>query len=150
MGWFLRLKLHVIINSKGELVRIKLAPGNTDDRKPIPALCQGLFGPLFGGKGYISKALAETPKALGLKLITTPKKDMKPVPPSRFEKTILRRRALIETVFGELKNLCQIEHTRHRSANNFAVNLMAGIIAYYLSDGKPSLSLMHVNSLARA
>lgn len=75
---------------------------------------------------------------------------MKPVPLTRFEKAILRRRALIENVFDELKNLCQIEHTRHRSANNFLVNLMAGIVAYCLSDGKPSLSLIHVNALARA
>jgi hypothetical protein len=62
------------------------------------------------------------------------------------EKAILRRRALIGTVFDELKNLCQIEHTRHRSAANFVVNLMAGIMAAYcLSDNKPNLSLIGVN-----
>jgi hypothetical protein len=66
------------------------------------------------------------------------------------EKAILRRRALIETVFDELKNLCQIEHTRHRSAANFVVNLMAGIMAYCLSDNKPSLSLIRVNLLPQA
>jgi hypothetical protein len=71
---------------------------------------------------------------------------MKPVPRTDFEKAILRRRALIETVFDELKNLCQIEHTRHR----FAVNLMAGIIAYCLSDHKPTLSLISVNLLSQA
>jgi transposase len=150
MGWFFGFKLHAVINSKGELVRIRLTPGNVDDRKPVPALCQGLFGLLFGDKGYISKELAETLKEAGVKLITTLKKNMKPVPLTRFEKAILRRRALIETVFDELKNLCQIEHTRHRSANNFLVNLMAGIVAYCLSDGKPSLSLIHVNALDRA
>jgi hypothetical protein len=41
------------------------------------------------------------------------------VPRTDFEKAILRRRALIETVFDELKNLSQIEHTRHRSEANF-------------------------------
>jgi hypothetical protein len=85
-----------------------------------------------------------------LQLITTLEKNMKPVPRTEFEKIILRRRSLIETVFDELKNLCQIEHTRHRSLFNFLVNLMAGIVAYRLSDNKPALNLTRVNSLAKA
>jgi Transposase DDE domain len=49
----------------------------------------------------------------------------------------------VETVFDELKNLCQIEHTRHRSLSNFAVNLMAGIVAYCLQPVKPRIALRH-------
>ena len=150
MGWFFGFKLHAIINSKGDLVRIKITPGNTDDRKPVPEMCQGLFGLLFADKGYISKPLAETLQEMGVRLVTTLKKNMKPVPLTPFEKALLKRRSLIETVFDELKNLCQIEHTRHRSINNFIVNLMAGIVAYCLSDTKPSLSLIHVNALTKA
>lgn len=150
MGWFYGFKLHAIINSKGELLRLKLTPGNVDDRKPMPELCQGLFGQLFADKGYIAKWLTEKLAEQGLQLITTTKKNMKPVPRTYFEKYILRRRALIETVFDELKNLCQIEHTRHRSVFNFVVNVMAGIVAYCLSDSKPTLSLIRVNILAKA
>ena len=150
MGWFYGFKLHVIINSKGELLRIQLTPGNVDDRKPMPELCQGLFGQLFADKGYIARWLTETLAEQGLQLITTLKKNMKPIPRTDFEKAILRRRSLIETVFDELKNLCQIEHTRHRSPFNFVVNLMAGIAAYCLSDNKPSLSLTQVNLLQSA
>jgi len=62
----------------------------------------------------------------------------------------VRRRSLIATVFDELKNLCQIEHTRHHSGFNFVVNLMAGIIAYCLLNNKPSLSLTKDNVLAKA
>jgi hypothetical protein len=58
---------------------------------------------------------------------------MKPVPRTDFEKAILRRRSLIETVFDELKNLCQIEHTRHRSVSNFLVNLMVGVVAWLIA-----------------
>ena len=47
----------------------------------------------------------------------------------------------METVFDELKNLCQIEHTRHRSLSNFAVNLMAGIVAYCLQPVKPRIAV---------
>jgi transposase len=147
MGWFYGFKLHALINSKGELMSLKLTPGNVDDRQPILELCQGLFGQLFADKGYLGKELAEALAKQGIQLITPLRKNMKPVPRTDFEKAILRRRALIETVFDKLKNLCQIEHTRHRSVANFAVNLMAGIMAYCLSDNKPTLALTRVNLL---
>jgi transposase len=148
-GWFFGFKLHLIINSRGELVCIKLTPGNTDDRRPLPEMCEGLFGQLFADKGYIAKWLTEALAEQGIQLITKLKKSMKPVPRTDFEKAILRRRSLVETVIDELKNLCQIEHTRHRSVSNFLVNLMAGIVAYCLSDTKPSLNLTRVNLLPR-
>jgi transposase len=141
MGWFYGFKLHIIVNSKGELLRIKLTPGNTDDRKPMPEMGDGLFGQLFADKGYIAQWLTKALADKGIQLVTTLKKNMKPVPRTDFEKAILRRRSLVETVFDELKNLCQIEHTRHRSVSNFLVNLMAGVIAYCLSDTKPTLNL---------
>lgn len=150
MGWFFGFKLHLVINSKGERLDIRLAPGNTDDRKPVRALCEGLFGLLFGDKGYISKDLSKTLAEQGIELVTTLKKNMKPVPRTDFEKVILRRRSLVETVIDELKNLCQIEHTRHRSIANLLVNLMAGIVAYCLSDSKPSLNLIRTNALVKA
>jgi transposase len=55
MGWFYGFKLHVIINSKGELIRLKLTPGNVDDRQPMPELCPGLFGQLFADKATWAK-----------------------------------------------------------------------------------------------
>ena len=66
---------------------------------------------------------------------------MKPVLRTDFEKFVLGRRSLVETVIDQLKNLCQIEHTRHRSITNFGVNLMAGIVAYCISDNKPILNI---------
>jgi transposase len=148
MGWFYGFKLHLIINSKGELIRLKLTAGNVDDRKPLSKLCKGLFGYLFADKGYLGQQLTKALAEQGIQLITTLRKNMKPVPRTDFEKALLRRRCLIETVFDELKNLCQIEHTRHRSLGNFLVNLMAGLLAYCLSDHKPTLKLMRINALA--
>lgn len=150
MGWFFGFKLHLAVNAKGELLNVRLTPGSTDDRKPVPGLCEGLFGLLFGDKGYISKDLAKTLEEQGLALVTTVKKNMKPVPRTDFEKAILRRRSLVETVIDELKNLCQIEHTRHRSVANFLVNLMAGIVAYCLADDKPSLNLIRTGAMVKA
>ena len=48
------------------------------------------------------------------------------------DRLLLRKRFLIETINDQLKNISQIEHSRHRSALNFAVNLLAGLIAYDL------------------
>mgnify|MGYP000989185173 CR=1 FL=1 len=52
-----------------------------------------------------------------------------------------RKRSVIETVNDELKNVCQIEHTRHRSFDNFATNLIAGLIAYNLLPKKPEMNI---------
>ena len=150
MEWFYGFKLHLLINSHGELIRLKLTPGNGDDRTPMPELCQGLFGHLFADKGYLARCLTETLAAQRLQLIPTLKKNMKPMGHTAFEQALLRRRALIEPVFDELKNLCQLEHPRHRSGSNFIVNLMAGVIAYCLSDNKPTLALIQVKALAKA
>ena len=136
------------INSQGDLIRLKVTPGNVDARNPLLNLCKGLFGYLFADKGALAQKLTRSLAELGIQLITTLRKNMKPAPRTEFEQTLLRRRCLIETVFDELKNLCQIEHTRHRSVGNFLVNLMAGIVAYCVSDNKPTLKLMRVHALA--
>src|SRR5512144_310380 len=148
MGWFYGFTLHPIIKARGELIRLKLTAGKVDDRTPLPPLCRGLFGYLVADKGYIAQWLTQTLAERNIHLITTRRKNMKPAPRTEFEKALLRRRCLIETVFDELKNLCQIEHTRHRSVGNFLVNLMPGIVAYCLADNKPTLQLMRVNVLA--
>ena len=60
------------------------------------------------------------------------------------DKLLLRKRAIIETINDQLKNISQIEHSRHRSFVNFFVNLLAGLIAYCLQPKKPSLHIHHV------
>ena len=57
------------------------------------------------------------------------------------DKVLLRRRAIIESVVDQLKNVSQIEHPRHRSPTNFLVNLLCGLIAYCHQAKKPSLGI---------
>jgi transposase len=140
-GWFFGFKLHAIINHCGELLAIKVTPGNVDDRKPIPEMSDGLFGKLLADKGYLAKWLSAELEAKGISLLSRVRKNMKKVMLDPFDEALLRRRAVVETVFDELKNLCQIEHSRHRSVNNFMVNLISGIVAYCLSPNKPKIAI---------
>ena len=100
-----------------------------------------IFGKLFGDKGCISKDLFEQLFIDGVHLITKIKKNMKNSLMLLQDKIALRKRALIKTVNDELKNICQVEHTRHRSFDNFVTNLLSGLIAYSFFDKKPSINL---------
>ncbi len=144
MGWFFGFKLHIVINDKGELIAFKMTPANTDDRVPVDEMTQGLKGKLFGDRGYISQTLFNTLYQRGLQLVTKIKKNMKNKLMPLIDKLLLRKRAIVETVFDQLKNISQIEHSRHRSINHFMVNLVGALAAYILQPKKPSLNLQPV------
>lgn len=143
LGWFYGFKLHLIINDKGELLSFYLTKANVDDRniKVIQSLTEDIFGKLFGDKGYISKALSDLLFADGIQLITKVKKNMKQQSLSATDKILLRKRAIIESVNDELKNICQLQHTRHRSVNGFLFNVMSTLAAYSFFPKKPSLNI---------
>lgn len=131
----------MVINDCGELLGVRLTPGNVDDRKPVPGMTELLTGKLYGDKGYISQALFKELFGRGLQLVTTLRKNMKPKMVLLWDKLMLRKRSVIETVNDQLKNICQVEHTRHRSVNGFLVNLLAGLVAYTHQPKKPSIRL---------
>ena len=151
VGWFYGFKLHLIVNDRGEFIAMKLTPGNTDDRAVVPEMTQEIVGKLFGDKGYISQALFEHLFDRGLQLITRIKKNMKNKLIPMIDKILLRKRSIIETINDQLKNISQIDHTRHRSLWGFMVNLMGGLIAYSYREKKPSLKLnTHLSDLESA
>ncbi len=139
MGWFFGFKLHIVINDKGELMAFKITKGNVDDREPVPALAKGLVGKLIGDKGYVSSNLFLELWNDGLQLITKIKKNMKNKLMPLIDKILLRKRAIVESVNDQLKNISQIEHTRHRSVWNFVCNVVAELCAYSLQQKKPSI-----------
>ena len=138
-GWFYGLKLHLVINHKGEILSWMLSPGNVDDRSPVPALTNGLWGKLFGDRGYISKKLFELLHEQGVQLITKLKTRMKNMLMDTVDKTLLFKRGVIESVNNKLKSQCQIEHHRHRSIPHFMINLLSGLAAYSLNPIKPTI-----------
>lgn len=139
IGWFFGFKLHLIVNDSGEILAFTITPGNVDDRKPVPQLAQNLWGKLFGDKGYISKALADYLLKQNTSLFSGIKKGMKDKLIYLKDKILLRKRCIVETINDQLKNISQIEHSRHRSPKNFMINIVSGIIAYAKQSKKPSI-----------
>ena len=139
MGWFYGFKLHLLINERGEVLGLTLTPGNTDDRRPVAKLVRSLWGKLCGDRGYVRQELFEQLWAQGVQLITKLKRNMKNKLVPLFDKLLLRKRALIECVNDQLKNISQIEHTRHRSPVNGIVNMLAAVAAYTFQPNKPAL-----------
>ena len=141
MGWFFGFKLHLAVNDQGELLACCLTSGNVDDRKPVASMVKKLRGKLFGDRGYISAPLTTLLFEQGLHLITRLRKNMKNRLMHLSDKLLLRKRAIIESIIDQLKNISQIEHSRHRSPTNFVVHLIAGLLAYSHQDKKPGLHL---------
>lgn len=141
LGWFYGFKLHIAVSDCGELLSWQVTPGNIDDRRPVPKLARKLFGKLFGDLGYLSEPLRTLLGEQNLELITKVKKNMKNKFVRMTDKLLLRKRAIIETIFDQLKNISNIEHSRHRSFWNFLGNLASGLIAYTWKEKKPTLNL---------
>ena len=104
-------------------------------------MAKALWGKLVGDRGYLSQALFEQLFAQGLQLITPIRKNMQNRLVLLQDKLLIRKRFIIETIIDQLKNVSQIQHSRHRSTTNFLVNLIAGLIAYTWQPKKPSLHL---------
>jgi hypothetical protein len=142
-GWFYGLKLHLVMNHKGEIIAIKITPGNTDDRAPLGALAAGLTGKLLADKGYINQELFAKLWSQGLHLITGIRKNMRNYLMPIIDKLLLRKRFIIETLFDKLKSEMGLEHTRHRSPINAFVHILSCLAAYTLGKRKIAVKLYH-------
>lgn len=145
MGWFYGFKLHLIINDRGEILSFCFSRANVDDRdtKIMSIMTKEVFGKLFGDRGYIDQKLAEYLWNDGVELIYKRRKNMKKMNISDTDKILLRKRAIIESVNDELKNICSIQHTRHRSIQGFLNNAISALIAYQSFEKKPSIKINH-------
>lgn len=148
IGWFWGFKLHLIVNDKGRILDFMLTQSNVDDRNPLKNhnFHKRVFGKIYGDKEYIGKDLFEQLFVDGVHLVTKIRKNMNNSLMHMQDRIMLKKRALIETINDELKNQCQIEHTRHRSFENFISNLLSGLIAYSFFDKKPSLNLYIIDN----
>lgn len=141
MGWFFGFKLHLVINEVGQILDFQITQANVDDRKPLEqgSILSKIWGKLYGDKGYVSKKLSSLLFENGIHLVTGIRKNMKNQIMELRDKILLRKRSVIETINDQLKNICNIEHSRHRSFHNFINNILAGIAAYAFLPKKPSI-----------
>ena len=91
-------------------------------------MVKSLFGKVFGDRGYISQKLFQELLEQGVFMITRVKKNMKNKLMSLIDKTLLLKRALIESIFGKIKLLGKFEHSRHRSVTNAFVHMVLTLI----------------------
>ena len=145
VGWFYGFKLHLVINEYGGIVAFHITTGRIADNnsKVINTITKNVFGKMFGDKGYISKKNFETLWSNGLQLITKIKKNMKNKLMNIYDKMLLKKRGVIESVNNVLKNSCMLEHSRHRSMCNFFVNIFASLSAYTFLENKPSIKCLN-------
>ncbi len=147
-GWFYGLKLHLVINYEGSIVKASFSSGNKDDRKHFCSMTKGIFGKVFGDRGYISKKVFNDLWDENIQLITGIKRGMKNILLSMTDKLLLLKRMLIETVIGRIKLLDKFEHSRHRSPINALSHMVASLINYQLLPNKPSVkSLLCLDDL---
>ncbi len=145
MGWFHGFKLHIVINDKGEILNFCITQANVDEREPLKneRFLKAVFGKLFDDKGYISEKLQQLLFIDGVHLITSIRNNMKNSLMTLSDKVLLRKRTVIETVNDELKNICQVENSGHRSCTNFVSNLIAALIPYGFLPKKPSIKFLN-------
>jgi len=141
-GWFFGLKLHLIIDAEGNLLKVSFSSGNKDDRKGLKGMIRGIFGKLYGDRGYLSQELFKHLYDKGIHLVTRVKKNMKNLLMPLADKLLLLKRALVETVIGKLKFLDKFEHSRHRSVTNAFSHMLSCLISYQLQENKPSIKTL--------
>lgn len=139
MGWFFGFKLHAIINEKGQLIAVKITKGDVDDRVALREIKGNLKGKIFGDKGYIGKQIFDELYKQGLKLITGIRKNMKNYLIEPIDKLLLRKRSIVETSFGLLKETFNLEHSRHRKPVNAFLSMLAALVAYQFKQHKPKI-----------
>jgi len=140
MGWFFGLKLHFVINHKGQIMALKITSGNVADSSVLDEITRHLTGKLYADKGYISHEMFTKLWQRGLHLITGIRRNMRNHLMLLGDKIMLRKRFVIETVLDILKSEMGLEHTRHRSPVNAMVHVLSCLVAYAYRPGKPSIS----------
>lgn len=140
-GWFYGLKLFLAINAYGEVIRCIITPANIADNNL--SMMKRLFNKLqhfvFADKGFLSQTAFEYFYEQGLKIVTTIRSNMKNKLVPVFERLVLMKRGVIESVNDLLMTLCDIDHTRHRSPVNCVTHAYAGVAAYTYLEKLPSI-----------
>lgn len=138
MGWCHGFKLHLACNDRGEIIAFVLTGANVSDKDPkvFKILAKRLYVKLFADKGYISQKLLDFLFEDGIQLVTGLRVNMKNKLMPFYDRMMLRKRYMIETINDLMKNTAQIVHSCHRSVTNFVMNLVSVLGAYCFFENK--------------
>jgi hypothetical protein len=142
VGWFYGFKVHMIINSRGEVLDFTITPGNVVDNnaKVIEQMMQNIYGKVYGDKGYLLNAeLFQKLYCSGIHLVTKIRSNMKNKLMDMGDKIMLKKRGVIESVGAVFKEDLNIEHSRYRSPITLFINVFSALIAYSFRKNKPSI-----------
>ena len=139
MGFYKGFKIHLIINEIGEIINYRITKSNVDDRKVAYDLARNISGKLYADKGYISRDLVKKLAYNDLELIHNVRSNMNDIYIADIDKLMLKKRFIIETVFGKIKQSTDIENSRHRSLNGFIITVLTSLISYNFEIRKPSV-----------
>lgn len=140
-GWFYGFKLHIIINTSGQIINFFITPGNVADNNHelLDALTKDIFGKLVADKGYIGAFEQLWEK--GIELIHGIRKNMKNKLMDPFNKFLLKKRGVIESVFNIFKEFLSLESSKNRSKIAYFVQICCAILSYYFRPHKPQIIL---------
>jgi hypothetical protein len=147
-GWFYGFKLHMIINSKGEILDFAITAGNVADNNSsvIEKITQKIHGKLYGDKGYLlNPNLFQKLYSKGVHVITKIKKGMKNKLMHVGDKYLLKKRGVVESVGAVFKEDLNIEHSRYRAPITLFINVFTALIAYSFREKKPTI---HKNNVS--
>ena len=139
MGWCHGFKLHLACNDRDEIIAFVLTGAKVSDKdsKVFEALAKRLYGKLFADKGYLSQKLFDFLFVDGIQLVTRLRVNMKNKLMPFYDRMMLRKRHIIETINDMLKNTAQLVHSRHRSLTNFITNVISALGACCFFENKP-------------
>jgi hypothetical protein len=143
VGWFFGFKVHIIINTKGEIIDFAITAGNVADNnsKIVSQLMRNAWGKIFGDKGYlINQNLFQKLYFEGKELVTKIRSNMTNKLVSVSDKLLLRKRGIVESVGAILKEDLNIQHSRYRNPLTLFLNVFSALIAYSFRPKKPSLN----------
>jgi len=137
-GWFFGLKLHFLFNSNGEIVRLKVTPGNVDDRSGAKDILSDIVGKVFADRGYLGKEFFAEMFRKRVQVITRIKKNMKNILMDMRDKLLLKKRMIVESIFSSIKSCNTFENSRHRNVDNAFCHILSALIMYQLRSDKPT------------
>lgn len=132
IDWFYGFKLHLIVNHQGDIVAAKITPANVHDIKPVKNMVVESMNKLYADKEYIGRALASDLLVGVVTVVNDVRKNMKEKALSLWDRAMLSRRFIIETISDQLKNISKIKHARHRSVHGFMLNVISTLVDYQL------------------